>query len=262
VSFTFTPARDPNPCLDKGQTIQVDGDVPANIDLAPEATAMALLEKGKAYALRICKQKPMYITVRLFQGTRVMASCQYSNSLRDFLTCYGYFNQAASDVAKEQERQRRAQQEAAMRAKQQEEAAQREAEARRIREQVAATQQEARRRLEEFNKKYCVLEWPQMVNLATNPFVYEGKTIGVHAQFERMLTATEAQFWAAPNNQSWLATGQNFIVSQVPKGLLIKPIPVLVAGMVQGRAPSGLPQLTFVGIYICAQPDCREILSQ
>jgi hypothetical protein len=162
----------------------------------------------------------------------------------------GYYNKGASDLAQAQERQRQAEAQAAAQAQQQQEAARREAGARRVREQQAAAQQEAQRRFDEFNRKNGIQEWPKPQQLSTNPFVYDGKTIGIHAQFRRMHTATEGYFAIIDGD---------LIVSDIPKGNLTTPGWTLLAGKVLGRAESGLPHLKYQDVYICQEPTCEDI---
>ena len=123
-------------------------------------------------------------------------------------------------------------------------------------------QQEVRKRLKEFVDKNGVKEWVSLEKLSTNPFVYEGKTIGVVIRFYKMLSATQGVFG-----------GRDFglpaiVVSDIPKGLFTFEASVVLAGRVMGNIETQLPllgkmmvpHLKFVGVHFCKNWSCSDIL--
>jgi ATPase subunit of ABC transporter with duplicated ATPase domains len=137
-----------------------------------------------------------------------------------------------------------------------EEASRKETQAREEAEKSAA-----RKKFEEFVKKNGVHEWPNMNNISTNPFVYEGKTVAIASFFEEMLTSTDGVFRQGANY---------FVVSNIPKELLTSKATVVLAGNILGKKEvkiheSGtklIPHLSFVGTYFCQKDDCSDILKR
>ena len=116
---------------------------------------------------------------------------------------------------------------------------------------------------EEFVKKNRVHEWPAAGSFSANPFVYDQKTVGIHCNFELMLSATEGLFkWRGTTINSTL-----FVVSGIPKGLFTAPGECVIAGKVTGRTEVPLPllgirsvpRLSFVGAYTCKRSNCADI---
>lgn len=93
-----------------------------------------------------------------------------------------------------------------------------------------------------FLKKHRVQEQVSSDVLVANPFVYEGKVIGIKIYFYTMESATEALFQ--------VSLGSPFIrVSGIPKGLFReKGVGVLLAAKVIGKH-EGFPHLQFVGVH-------------
>jgi hypothetical protein len=92
--------------------------------------------------------------------------------------------------------------------------------------------------------------------LAANPFAYKGKTVSVRTTFDKMVSENEAFFG-------------NIFVSNVPSATFTTPgMPVLLAIRIEGltKAQNGLgvevsiPSGTYVGSYLCKQPDCLDII--
>ena len=102
-----------------------------------------------------------------------------------------------------------------------------------------------------FLKKHSVKEQPSQKALFANPFVYEGKVIGVTTCFYRMLSATKAMFCTRETNGSTYV-----IVSDIPRGVFVKAgVSVLMAVQVLGNIdlPTSsnyvVPHLKFVGVH-------------
>ena len=95
--------------------------------------------------------------------------------------------------------------------------------------------------------------------LATNPFVYQGKVVAIFCTFERMSSATQAifSFWGR----------STFVVSGVSSSKFTqRGSVVLLAGRVLGNievnpGPTLVPHLSFVGSAFCQQSDCSEYIS-
>lgn len=111
-------------------------------------------------------------------------------------------------------------------------------------------------RFDDFVKKYRIQVWPTISSLSSNPFVHEGKVIGMELTFSRMTTATQGAF------------KEGVIVSNIPKGLLTKKSKVVLAGRVLGniavKTPLGgevlRPHLSFVGVHFCVDWSCKDII--
>lgn len=113
-----------------------------------------------------------------------------------------------------------------------------------------------------FARKYGVQELVKESDLFTNPFLYQGKTIAVVLQFERMMTANSATF-----------KGGNgiFVVSSIPTGTYRSArgrsdlLAVRVVGMTELKGlpfvnSMQAPNLRFVGVHFCAESGCSDIL--
>lgn len=91
--------------------------------------------------------------------------------------------------------------------------------------------------LDNFISKNGVKAWPSLDNLAANPFVYEGKIVGIKVSFAKMQSATIGLF-----------EGDGFfsviMVSDIPKGLFTASVTrVIIAGKVLGNKKLVLPIL-------------------
>lgn len=116
-------------------------------------------------------------------------------------------------------------------------------------------QEEVQRRLGEFVRRYSIAEWVDQEKLIANPFAYQGKTVGLLTRFDHMLTSSSA------------LVGQ-FVFADIPNNTFTTRAQVLIAGRVLGNTevklpvvgPTLLPHLKFVGVHICEQDKCAEIL--
>lgn len=116
--------------------------------------------------------------------------------------------------------------------------------------------QEIRKRYNRFVRKNNVKEWPSIDALSANPFVYEGKTVGIILTFSKMLTATKGIF------------EEEIVVSKIPKRTFTKRTRVILAGRVLGNtavktALGGevlLPYLKFVGVHFCKDWTCSDLI--
>jgi len=104
-------------------------------------------------------------------------------------------------------------------------------------------------RKEQFIKKYGVTAWPSTETLLVNPFMYEGKVIGITANFCEMTSATQAIFKLRSSETGPFAVySKPIIVSGIPRGLFTKEEVVELAGKVLGKK-DGRTHLKFVGAY-------------
>jgi|LGVF01.1.fsa_nt_gb hypothetical protein len=102
----------------------------------------------------------------------------------------------------------------------------------------------------QFLKKHGVKEQPSSDTLMSNPFVYEGQTIGIKAEFGEMMTATKAVFD--------MGSTDYIVVSDIPRGTFTKSgVDILLAVKVIGKTDLRLPifgtvsvpHLKFVGVH-------------
>jgi len=124
----------------------------------------------------------------------------------------------------------------------------------------AKKRQASRALFDRFVKQYAIATWPNRQALAANPFVYQGKIVGLYASFERMLTADSALFSAGSSP---------LLVTGIPTAAFTTPGAVLLAASVVGtkqvRLPivgeMSVPHLAYVGAHVCAAPACSELLA-
>jgi hypothetical protein len=116
------------------------------------------------------------------------------------------------------------------------------------RQQGMQSAQESRQRYDEFTQRARIDMWlPSADVLQVNPFLYEGKVVGVVTRFEQMLTKDRGLF------------GDGLLVSSIPPGRLQQPAHLLFAGRVLGKEPVEtpyggrilMPHLKYEDIYIC-----------
>jgi hypothetical protein len=247
------------------------------IDLSLNHVVESILEKAAQFAIEKCprNQKFSNIAVTIFQGkfkdleelyqkyntpspsnynqikyykdlykNEVVSARNYDN---DKLTWSEYNNKPLQKRRSEE----KAKYDAIVKTLQ-EEKSRREIEARRAEEE--RKKQEVRKRYNEFVKKNGVQAWPSGNELSANPFVYEGKTVAIRAEFKEMLTPTQGIF-------------DYFVVSNIPKGLFTSSrTNVVLAGRVIGKTEvkmgleMSVPHLKFVGVHFCKNYDCSDIL--
>jgi len=107
-----------------------------------------------------------------------------------------------------------------------------------------------------FVKKHNVDAWPKLKKLSANPFVYKGKTVAVVVTFSKMLSETRGIF------------GEEIVVSNIPTGLFMEKIRVVIAGRILGqmavKTPFGgeilLPHFKYIGAHFCKDRSCSVII--
>ena len=86
-----------------------------------------------------------------------------------------------------------------------------------------------------------------------------GKKVAFVSDFGTMFSATEGVFECS---------GELFIVSDIPKGFFSKEAEVVIAGRPLGKKETKLPllgevlvpNLKFVGAYLCEKQHCKDIV--
>lgn len=109
----------------------------------------------------------------------------------------------------------------------------------------------------EFVNRSKIKSWPDKEELDINPFVYEGKVIGIVTTFEMMLSATKGIF-----DNGNIITSEN-----IPKGIFRRKAKVVLAGRVLGKELIKIPiagevlvpKLKFVDVYFCKDKACNEM---
>lgn len=203
----------------------VRGDVPLSIDLSSDTIVKQILEDARLFAQEKCPIKKRHRTTAVqlyqldekypqFKDYSVIDATAYWSS-----PTWHYKNKAAS-IANEK--------------------------------LDIAKKEEANKRLNEFISKYGGQEWPSPADLRGNPFVYEGKTVGIRVKFNTMETASVGYFEGC--GQFILETGVGIArVSNIPKGLFKTPnTAVLLVVKVLGRTEGGIAiNYKFVDAYFC-----------
>ena len=97
---------------------------------------------------------------------------------------------------------------------------------------------------DEFASKNGIKTWLTIDELTGNPFVYEGKIIGVDVYFVKMVTATSGIF-----RPGGFYGAKHIVVSKIPKGLFrTSDARIILAGKVLGNTESILPLLGSVQV--------------
>ena len=98
--------------------------------------------------------------------------------------------------------------------------------------------------------------WSNIQLLHTNPFVAKDKVVGLRADFTQMISADEAMFG-------------ELLVDGVPNTMFSVPgqqtiLAIRVEGIKNAKSPLGTdvptPYGTYVGVYMCRQPNCAEFI--
>jgi hypothetical protein len=128
-----------------------------------------------------------------------------------------------------------------------------------IRRQEAAQQaieQQSREKYNEITKGMGIDTLIGSDVLIANPFLYEGKVVGLRTQFDEMISRDEGLF-----------DGGRLLVSSVPTEMFRQRAEIFLAGRVLGKKPIDtpmggkmlLPHLDYVGTYLCQQSRCNEV---
>ena len=92
---------------------------------------------------------------------------------------------------------------------------------------------------QKFASKNGIKTWLTIDELIGNPFVYEGKIIGVDVYFVQMVTATSGIF-----RPGGFSGAKHIVVSKIPKGLFkTSDARIILAGKVLGNTESIVPLL-------------------
>ncbi len=137
-------------------------------------------------------------------------------------------------------------------------------------ERQAARDAARQERWNEFARKHGVHELADSGKLFRNPFLYQGKTIGVFLRFDRMMTANSAIFDGGGGFGTRYASNV-FVVSNIPittykqSPVYGDVLAVRFLGMTEIRGipfveSMKVPNLRFVGVHFCQEWDCSEML--
>ena len=114
-----------------------------------------------------------------------------------------------------------------------------------------------KKKFDDFVRKNGVEYWPSVEKLSVNPFIYKDKNVAIVSTFNTMITATEGIFKSG---------GESLPVSKIPKGLFKSKQRVVLVGRVLGKKEitMGLsilvPHLKYIGVYICEDWQCKDII--
>ena len=121
-------------------------------------------------------------------------------------------------------------------------------------------QEEAKeRRLNAFTTQFHVEAWLQNTQLTANPFIFQGKTVGVYAFFRRMLSQNEGVFtqWDPRFDGADVLVVSNISPTAFQSPGQQAALAVRVNGMrtIDGRS---YPDLTIIGIHYCGPNNCWD----
>lgn len=133
---------------------------------------------------------------------------------------------------------------------------------RQIRQKVALQRRKdaARVRFDEFANRHRIASWPSAGSLDANPFVLEGKIIGLHAELGTMISADRGLFVTINST--------HVLVSGVPGSEFTSRHEVVLAARVLGKERVTMPlvgeilvpHVRYVASHHCQQNGCAEIL--
>lgn len=222
--------------------------VPSKDLLADDSFARAVIEEANKYFLSRCgalvhKYGPSlrvgvinpHNDVAFSASYDVVATYNYSPEYRN-LGMLSYSNSVSEEVRKTKERERRE--------------AQQRAEQARLAKEKADREAARQGRWNDFVHRYGIQEMIDANSLRVNPFVYQGKTVAIHTNFERMVSPDTGLF----------ADG-NIMVSGLPRDLFRARNIVVLVGRVTGTT-QGVPQLKFIGVHLCKDYGCSDLLAQ
>jgi hypothetical protein len=231
----------------RGGSVTVIGEYFKNVDQTDENLIKELILRAANFAFEACPDLKKYgkdINF-YFYDDKLNPGKQYNSPISSYINHENYEKiQWIKNVYYEKLRAKKLEQE---RIKNQEE-----------KNKMILEEQNA---FKKFSEKNDIVAWPDNESIDANPFVYEGKNIGLRLYFEEMSTATQGIF-----SDKKSAT---FVISDIPKGLYTKGssrtvVAVKVIGKTQTNIPivgnRSVPLVKFVDIY-CKDPECNQIES-
>ncbi len=114
-----------------------------------------------------------------------------------------------------------------------------------------ARKEAARIRRAAFEMQTGIKVWPSGKELKVNPFPFKGKVIGLKAEFERMLSETDALL-------SFTHSSEKIILAKAPYKKLRRSGPVVLAGRLLGKVGPAL-SMELAGIYFCSDRKCSKM---
>ena len=284
-SILIDDMTEADPCTD----IRVVGKLSATAHVADDAIARQLLNKGRVYAFQKCgrltrvldgssvEATPSDIAIFLYDTDfndanyeNVWVARAYFHRLATESQASGYQNKPAAAAAEQRRKQEEQQQRAAQ---EQQMADQRRVQDEQARQRAEQARLEAERRNKEaqdrkaaarvifsrFAEQNHIAAWPALADIEANPFIYEGKTIGIRTSFMEMLSKDRGLF----------GVQEPILVTEIPPGRFARRAEILLAGRVMGKENVKLPflgdvlvpHLGFVDTYICIEAGCEDVLS-
>jgi hypothetical protein len=126
-------------------------------------------------------------------------------------------------------------------------------------------------RYKQFTEKTDMQARPAIDDLMANPFVYQGKNVGIVGRFDTMLTADRAIIDVAQRSKDFpfMSDAIPVLVSSIPQGTFRSSgVVVMLIGTVAGKepieVPTGghvlVPHLKYVDAYFCKEAQCADLL--
>ncbi len=115
---------------------------------------------------------------------------------------------------------------------------------------------------ERFSKEFGVQQWVSRAELIANPFVFKDQVVAVRANFIKMTDANEALF--GENTCADKLCGDTITLLKVPTTAFKGNETLVLAIKANGTREikgSTIPNLEYVGSYICKQNRCSDILN-
>ena len=265
-------------CAKVGSYRNVRGDVPPQIDLSVDETTKAILAQAAQFAQANCPKDPEQpppqanmhprdwlhgeewrrkwfqtnfpnlvgrslanIDVNLYQGEKdhKVHARNYDTYQLDWRE---YTNRPLKARLRAEAEKRSAEEQARREAQQR-------AEQTRLAKEQADREAARQNRWNEFVRRYGIQEMVDANALTVNPFAYQGKTVAVHTQFERMVSPDTGLF------------AGNIMVTGLPRDLFKAQNIVVLVGRVMGISGQ-VPQLKFVAVHLCRDYGCSDLLAQ
>ena len=256
--YSIGSKEETDPCRGSYGIVGVIVEFPQKID----AFKRDLLEEGKEYFFSQCGKKTIVdivdiIDVALFH-IPVMTYKDFDEewvAKKRYLATKNYVNpdhsmwNSAAQARKQKIEETR---------RQAEQLAQQE-----IQQQKAEVErQKITNRRNTFVEQNAVKAWPNPDALRTNPFVYQGKTVAVVAQFGEMSSATDGLFKIGTDMDMNIV-----LVSDIPDGTFTESRWIILAGTVISKKEIQLPllgkvlvpHLKYVGILNCPDQSCNGL---
>lgn len=234
-----------------------------DIDITQSPVAWFLLKKGAQFGKKKCRYSHSDIAVALNYKDRINAKIYLATT-----SVGGTFNMAGkikwksykNDLARLRyqsiQRDLRRAKQAKIRAARMAEKKRREDAKRQRLEQE---KKKSKALFLKFREKSGAQTWTNVTELSTNPFIFEGKRIGLRTKFESMIERHKGLFGYGLTSY--------ITVSNLPSRKFTTKSEVLLVGHVKGKEHVKLPllgdilvtHLSFIDVYFCKKSNCDDI---